>query len=108
MNHQHLRTAALAAAVLVFDLASPASAAIRCDGSFQINSQGEFNSLYCQEDNLAKVARRRGMGVTVGQIRASLSTLHETCLAIGPDISVSDICGQFNQRRNRRCIIEPC
>lgn len=101
--------AAIAAAALValIDL-PPASAAIRCNGSYQINSQGEFESPYCQEDNLARVARSRGINVTAAQLRASGSTLQNVCNILGPDISVSDICGRVNQVRRHRCLVPPC
>jgi len=98
----------MAAVASVATAAGPAGAAIRCDGEFQINSQGEFSSLYCQEDNLAKVARSRGLEVTAAQIRASESVLQHVCLQIGGDISVTQICDRF-LRHGRHCdLVMPC
>jgi len=108
MNLRAPVAAIAAAAVIALMGQLPAGAAIRCDGSYQINSQGEFESLYCQEDNLARVARARGIGVTVGQIRASGSTLQSVCNILGPDISVADICGRVNNLRRHRCLVPPC
>jgi hypothetical protein len=101
-------SAAAAAAALALSSLVPASGAIRCNGSYQINSQGEFESPYCQEDNLARVARARGINVTAGQIRASGSTLQDVCNRLSGDISVSDICGRVNNLRRHRCDFPPC
>jgi hypothetical protein len=88
-------------------LAAPATAAIRCEGSFQINSQGKFQSLYCEEDNLANVARSRGINVTADQIRRSFSLEGEVCSRLSPDFTVADICNQFTGHGGR-CRFFPC
>ena len=103
MKWQHALGLALAAT-----LAAPASAAIRCDGSYQINSQGEFGSLYCEEENLAKVARSHGVRVTAAQIRASYSLQGDVCRQVGNDISVADICGQFVNHSRHCDLMFPC
>jgi|SRR5450631_2648985 hypothetical protein len=95
------------ATLLGLGAAAPAGAAIRCDGSFQINSQGEFGSMYCREDNLAKVARERGIHVTAAQIRASIGVEQQVCQQLSSDIRVSDICGQWEHHHNCN-IMFPC
>ena len=96
-------------ALLAGALATPAAAAIRCDGTFQVNSQGEFESLYCKEENLARVARSRGINVTADQIRRSWSLEGDVCRQIGVDISLSNICDQFTNHNNRHCMFNlPC
>jgi len=106
------RSVSIAALVFAFAVPAviaPATAAIRCDGTFQANSQGEFESLYCKEDNLARVARSHGIQVTADQIRRSWSLEGDVCRQIGIDISVGNICDQFNNRNNHHCMFNmPC
>ena len=82
--------------------ALPASAAIRCDGGYQINSQGEFESPYCQERLLSQLS-----GVPVETIRRSWSAEQNACRFVGNDIRIMQFCNGIVPR-NRRCIIPPC
>ena len=74
-----------------------AEAVIRCNGQFQVNSQGEFSSPYCEANLLAQVARAHGVHVSAAAIRNSISVQQDTCLRVGPDPQVSEICQRLNQ-----------
>lgn len=96
-------TRVICIAVLALAAITPASAAIRCDGSFQINSQGEFESPYCKEENLARIARQAGIAVTADQIRRSFSLEQDVCRQLGSNIEVANICGQFQRDHGHHC-----
>lgn len=98
-----LTTGLAAAALAAIGAAAPAHAAIRCDGGYQINSQGEFESPYCQEQVLAKLS-----GVPVGTIRGSLGAEQNACRMVGGDIRISQFCGIINPRSHHRCTVPPC
>ena len=55
-------TATLAvAALLALSLASPAAARIECRGNFQMSKYGPIATPYCEEENIARVARSYGV-----------------------------------------------
>jgi hypothetical protein len=81
-----------------------AEARIVCDGNFQVTKSGPVSTLYCQEQNLARVARGYGFHVTEQEIRASESAKAQVCSAIGNDNRVFSICAPYlpNSQRSRR------
>jgi hypothetical protein len=87
-----------------------AQGAIRCNGAFQINSQGEFHSPYCEDGYLAQVARTFGWRVSGDQIRANYGLKAEICRAIGFDSRILETCSQYRSqnRGNRHCKFLPC
>ena len=63
-------TATLAvAALLALSLAAPAAARIECRGNFQMSKYGLIATPYCEEENIARVARSYGSKVTGAEVR---------------------------------------
>lgn len=58
---------------LVFP-ASPAEARIECRGNFQITKHGPLSTPYCEERQIARVARSNGITVTDAQVRNNPNT----------------------------------
>lgn len=84
--------------VIASALALPLGAAharIACDGNFQIVQGNPIATPYCQEQNLARVARGYGMKVSFEAIRSSDSVKAEICRAIGHDNRVRETCLPF-------------
>jgi hypothetical protein len=71
---------------------TPASAAIVCDGAYQIIDGHPHSTPFCQDRYLAKVARSYGYKVTERQVRHCYSTKSDICRAIGSDNRIYDIC----------------
>jgi hypothetical protein len=53
-----------AAAVLAVSFAAPAAARIECRGNFQVTKYGLISTPYCEEEQIARVARSYGARVT--------------------------------------------
>jgi len=86
-------TAASAIAVIAASAIShPASAAIRCDGNFQITSQGPIATPFCEDNHLAIVAREHGMRYSASQIRRNVGIKEQVCRVVGHDIRVKNTC----------------
>jgi hypothetical protein len=86
--------AALASGLVVLGQGG-AEARIQCDGNFQIVRGQPVSTLYCQEQELARVARKFGWRVSVNEIRYSESTKAQVCRAIGFDNRVREVCGAY-------------
>ena len=72
--------------------AAPADARIRCDGNYQIINGSPHATPYCQDENLAEVARSYGMRVSGSAMRNSPSAKQRVCQFIGSDIRVREAC----------------
>jgi hypothetical protein len=83
-------------------LVQPAQSRIVCDGSYQIVQGQPLSTPYCQEQNLARVARAYGMRVSDESIRHSESVKAGVCRTIGYDNRVRDVCLQYNNGHGRR------
>ena len=94
-----IRTTIAAAALVASALSAvplgPAQARIRCDGNFQIVQGQPLATPYCQEQNLARVARGYGMRVSFADIRNSDSIKAQVCRTIGHDNRVRETCLPF-------------
>lgn len=75
--------------------AQPASAAIRCDGNYQITKHGPINTPYCEDNYLAQVAREYGMRVSNEAIRYNPSVKERACRFVGNDIRVKSTCQRY-------------
>lgn len=100
------RTGALAMAGVISAFAAsalsqPASAAIRCEGNFQITSQGPINTPYCEDNHLAIVAREHGMRVSASQLRRNVGIKERVCRVVGHDIRVKNTCIPYMPESNR-------
>lgn len=90
-----LTSLAVAATVLAagFAATGPAEARIRCSGPNQIiKGIGEVPTPFCEDENLAQVARAYGMGISGQAIRASYTLKKHVCNQIGYDIRVQNTC----------------
>jgi hypothetical protein len=72
--------------------AAPATARILCDGNYQVINGQPHATPYCQDENLAQVARSYGMRVSGSAMRNSPSEKQRVCQFIGSDIRVREAC----------------
>ncbi|MBX9587842.1 MAG: hypothetical protein K2X43_00965 [Hyphomonadaceae bacterium] len=87
--------AAIALGAVLTAPSDGAQARIVCDGNFQIVQGRPIATPYCQEQNLARIARSYGMRASFDQIRASISVKGQVCRAIGHDIRVRETCQPY-------------
>jgi len=95
MMKKTVALAAISGALLfVATAASPASAAIQCQGGNQWNSAagGWISSPYCEDNLVAAVARANGMRWSNAAVRQNPSIKAEACRFAGSDIRIADIC----------------
>lgn len=60
-----------------------AQAQIKCNGGYQVVNGSQISTPYCQDENLARVARSRGMEVTGKQLRSDLGKKASVCRLLG-------------------------
>jgi hypothetical protein len=73
-------------------------ARIKCNDEYQvIRGHGEIATPYCEDEYLARVARRYGIRVSGSAIRHSPSRKEEVCRAIGHDPRIFQICHQYRR-----------
>lgn len=75
------KSTALSAAVFTGLLTTPAAAAIRCDGAYQLVNGHPVSTPYCQDEELASRARSRGATVSGDQIRNNPDLKRKVCAA---------------------------
>jgi hypothetical protein len=92
MTITKIAAAAALASGLIAVANGSAEARIVCDGNYQIVQGQPVSTLYCQERELARVARTFGWRISVNEIRYSESKKAEVCRAIGFDNRVHEIC----------------
>jgi hypothetical protein len=96
------RTAAVFALLAVPVACDAALAEIRCKGAFQIVGGQSIVTPWCEDANLAAVARAYGTKVTARQIRNNPNLKQQLCRFIGYDLRVKDTCaGYLDQDRSR-------
>lgn len=82
--------------VYMLTVVSTSAWAITCNGNFQVQSNGrEIATPYCEDDNLAQVARGYGMKVSADAIRNNPSVKEKVCQIAGDDNRVRDTCAPF-------------
>ena len=67
--------------------ASPAEARIDCHAQFQVSKYGLISTPYCEEENIARVARSYGVNVTGAQVRNDALKKVYLCQTLGHDIT---------------------
>ena len=77
-------------------LASTASAHIACQGNFQVTSQGLIATPYCEEEEIARVARSYGSNVTSAEIHNNALTKVYVCQIYGYDTRLKGSCGGYS------------
>lgn len=109
--HRNFESAALwpymlilgtATALIVNITAQSASAAIRCDGNFQITEHGPIATPYCQDNYLAQIALEYGMRVSGEAVRYNVGVKKRVCRLVGHDIRIKDTCGDYLPEGDRR------
>jgi hypothetical protein len=88
--------AAIAACALSLPAGS-ANAAIACDGAYQQNPSGEVRTPYCEDMQLAQVARSYGRNVSFADIRRSYALKRKICRFLRNENMVSATCAPLNQ-----------
>jgi hypothetical protein len=89
-------TATLAAtALVIIAMASPAAARIECRGNFQVTKYGLISTPYCEEEQIARVARSYGSKVTGAEVRNNPLTKVYLCQIYGYDIRLKGSCAGY-------------
>lgn len=84
------------AAFLAFAGTSPAAAKIECRGNFQITKHGPISTPYCEEENIARVARTYGFKVTGAEVRRDPLKKVYLCQIIGGDTRLKGSCAGYS------------
>jgi len=86
------------AVILLAGLTTVSQARIKCNGAYQVvRGAGEIATPYCEDQYLARVARRYGVRVSGSQIRRNPNRKEEVCRMIGHDSRVYDICLKYQR-----------
>ena len=85
------------AATLLMALAAPdpAAARIECRGNFQMTKYGLIATPYCEEEQIAFVARSYGQNVTGSQVRNNPLTKVYLCQTLGYDSRLKGSCAGY-------------
>ena len=73
-------------------VASSANARIVCHDSYQVVAGQEISTPYCQDNNLAQVARGYGRRLSDAEVRNNPALKNELCRYLGSDIRVQSAC----------------
>lgn len=84
------------AALLVVAIPEPAVAKIQCKGNFQVTKYGLIATPYCEEEQIAAVARSYGWKVTAAQVHKDPLTKVYICQNLGYDIRLKGSCGAYS------------
>ena len=85
----------LGAALLLAFSPQAADARIQCKGNFQVTKYGLLATPWCQEEQIAKVARSRGWKGTAKDVRNDPLTKVQLCLQFGGDVRLKGSCGAY-------------
>jgi hypothetical protein len=85
------------AATLLLAMAAPepAAARIQCQGNFQVTKYGLIATPYCEEEQIAFVARSYGQKVTGSQVRNNPLTKVYLCQTLGYDSRLKGSCAGY-------------
>jgi hypothetical protein len=92
---RHLLSLAVTAAALL--AASQAEARIQCRGNFQITKNGPISTPYCEEQQIARVARSYGERVTDAEVHNNPNTKVYLCQRYGGDNRLKGSCGAYSE-----------
>ena len=91
----HATAPIVGAALCAFSPASAVSARIACQGNFQVTSQGLIATPYCEEEEIARVARSYGSDVTSAEIHNNALKKVYVCQIYGYDTRLKGSCGGY-------------
>jgi hypothetical protein len=83
------------AALLAVSLAAPAAARIECRGNFQVSKYGLIATPYCEEEQIARVARSYGVRVTGAEVRSNALKKVYLCQVYGYDTRLKGSCAGY-------------
>ena len=83
-------------ALLAVALTSPVAARIECRGNFQMSKYGPIATPYCEEENIARVARSYGSKVTGAEVRNNPLKKVYLCQVYGGDTRLKGACGAYS------------
>jgi hypothetical protein len=84
-----------AAVLMATMLTAPAEARIECRGNFQVTKYGLIATPYCEEEQIAFVARSYGSKVTGAQVHSDPLTKVYLCQTIGYDWRLKGSCAGY-------------
>lgn len=84
-----------AALLLAALAATPAAAKIQCRGNFQMTKYGPIATPYCEEEQIAYVARSYGQRVTGSQVRNDPLLKVYLCQTLGYDSRLKGSCAGY-------------
>ena len=87
--------AGCAAVALTAMLTEPSEARIQCRGNFQVTKYGLLATPYCEEEQIAFVARSYGSKVTAAQVHNDPLTKVYLCQTIGYDSRLKGSCAGY-------------
>ena len=82
-------------ALLALAAASPAEARIECRGNFQVTKYGLISTPYCEEEQIARVARSYGERVTGAEVRNNALKKVYLCQVYGYDTRLKGSCAGY-------------
>jgi hypothetical protein len=83
------------ALALTIMLTEPSEARIECRGNFQMTKYGPIATPYCEEEQIAFVARSYGSRVTAAQVHNDPLTKVYLCQTIGYDSRLKGSCAGY-------------
>ncbi len=99
MHPNTFSTLALSTSLFVLVAVSPAAARIKCSENFQVTKHGLISTPYCEELQIARVARSYGFAVTDAEVRNNPNTKVYLCQIIGNDSRLKGSCGAYAEPR---------
>jgi hypothetical protein len=99
MRSNELSTFALSTIVFTLIAVAPAVARIECRDNFQVTKHGLISTPYCEEKQIARVARSRGFAVSDEEVRNNPNTKVYLCQTLGSDIRLKGSCGAYSEPR---------
>ena len=78
-------------------MAEPAAAKIQCKGNFQVTGQGLIATPYCEEEQIARVARSYGWNGTASEVHNNPNTKVYLCQRFGRDNRLKGSCGAYGE-----------
>ena len=91
----------LGAVLMSLSAATALAAKIKCKGIFQVTKNGLISTPYCQEEEIARVARSYGWKVTAAQVRNDPLKKVYICRALGNDNRLKGACGAYAPEQYR-------
>jgi hypothetical protein len=75
----------------------PAVAKIQCKGNFQVTKHGLIATPYCEEEQIARVARSYGWNGTASEVHNNPNTKVYLCQRFGRDNRLKGSCGAYGE-----------